>query len=112
MRQIIDVRQSTKPHACQTRRAARREVPINLGAVSAARFLATIDTRDRFNCSGSVRAYMGLTSGRYQLSDIAFGRIATLGNYMIKRMRRSFKYECVCLNALEGGSEILSVTRN
>ncbi|UYP69894.1 transposase [Thalassobacter stenotrophicus] len=40
------------------------KIPI-IGAVSAVKFVATIDTPDRFKNSRSVGAYIGLTSRRY-----------------------------------------------
>lgn len=71
--------------------ACRRLMTIpGVGAVSAVTFVATIDTPERFNRSGSVGAYIGLTSRRYQSGDIDFGgRISKRGD----RMLRTVLYE-------------------
>ncbi|WP_408633705.1 hypothetical protein [Pseudorhodobacter aquimaris] len=84
---------------------------LRVETVSTEAFVATIDAQDRFNRSGSVRADIGPTSKRYQSGDIGSGRSATLGNRMIERIWRSFKYKCVCLNPFVRGSQIRAVTR-
>lgn len=58
-----------------------------VGTVTAAAFVATIDTPERFSRSRSVGAYAGLTSRRYQSGAVDYGgRISKRGDRLLRTM--------------------------
>lgn len=58
-----------------------------VGTVTAAAFVATIDTPERFLRSRSVGAYAGLTSRRYQSDAVDYGgRISKRGDRLLRTM--------------------------
>ena len=58
-----------------------------VGPVTALAFVATIDDTERFGCSRSVGAYLGLTPRRHQSGETDYyGRITKNGNSMVRTL--------------------------
>lgn len=61
-----------------------------IGPITAAAFVAVIDSPDRFRNAASVAAYVGLTPRRYQSGEVDYsGRISKCGDSML----RAYLYE-------------------
>jgi transposase len=61
-----------------------------IGPITAAAFVAIIDTPDRFKNAAGVAAYVGLTPRRYQSGEVDYsGRISKCGDTML----RAYLYE-------------------
>jgi transposase len=61
-----------------------------IGPITAAAFVAVIDSPDRFRNAASVAAYIGLTPRRYQSGEVDYsGRISRCGDSML----RAYLYE-------------------
>lgn len=61
-----------------------------IGPITAAAFVAIIDTPDRFKSAAGVAAYVGLTPRRYQSGEVDYsGRISKCGDTML----RAYLYE-------------------